>query len=74
MFVMFLLVHNYSVITLDSWHLVYCGPNLSKDHKTVDCECLFIQQLASIAWLHSHLLFSYFRLNFVQGTSYKVLF
>ena len=54
MFVMCPLVHNYSVITLD------CGPTWSKDHKAVDCENLFIQQLASIAWLHSHLLFSYF--------------
>ena len=50
------------------------GPTRSKDHKTVDWECLFIQQLASIPWLHSHLLFSYFRLIFVQGKSYKVLF
>ena len=32
------LVHNYSVITLDNW------PTRSKDHKAVDCECLFIQQ------------------------------
>ena len=60
MFVMCPLVHNYSVITLDNWYLAYCGPTRSKDHKTVDCECLFIQQLASIAWLHSHLLFFYF--------------
>ena len=36
--------HNYSVITLDNWHLAYCDPTRSKDHKTVDCECLFIQQ------------------------------
>ena len=56
MFVMCPLVHNYSVITLDNWYSAYCGPTRSKDHKTVDCECLF----ASIAWLHSHLLFSYF--------------
>ena len=54
------LVHNYSVITLDNWNLAFCGPTRSKDHKIVDCECLFIQQLASIARLHSHLLFSYF--------------
>ena len=74
MFVMCTLVPNYSVITLDNWHLVYCGPTRSKDHKTVDWECLFIQQLASITWLHSHLLFSYFRLIFVQGKSYLVLF
>ena len=51
MFVMWPLVHNYSVITLDNWHH---GPK----HKTVDCECLFIQQLAPIAWMDSHLLFS----------------
>ena len=44
MFVMCPLVHNYSVITLDNWFLAYCGPTRSKDHKTVDCECLFIQQ------------------------------
>ena len=76
MFVMCPLVHNYSVITLDtcSWYLAYCGLTLSNDHKTVDYECLSLQQLASIAWLHSHLLFSYFRLIFVQGKSYKVLF
>ena len=74
MFVMCTLVPNYSVITLDNWHLVYCDPTRSKDHKTVDWECLFIQQLASITWLHSHLLLSYFRLIFVQGKSYKVLF
>ena len=79
MFGMCPLVHNYSVITLDNWHLVYCGPTRSKDHKTldhktVDCECLFIQQLASIAWLHSHFLFSYFRLIFGQGKSCKILF
>ena len=41
MFVMCTLVPNYSVITLDNWHLVYCGPTRSKDHKTVDLECLF---------------------------------
>ena len=69
MFVMCLLVHNFSVITLDNWHLAYCGPTRSKDHKTVYCESLFIQQLASIAWLHSHLLFSYLRLIIVQGKS-----
>ena len=73
-FVMCPLAHNYSVITLDNWHLVYCGPTRSKDHKTVGCECLFIQQLASIAWLHSHLLFSYFGLIFGQGKSFKVSF
>ena len=44
MFEMCPLVHNYSVITLDNWHLAYCDPTRSKDHKTVDCECLFIQQ------------------------------
>ena len=44
MFVMCPLVHNYSVIILDNWHLAYCDPTQSKDHKTVDCECLFIQQ------------------------------
>ena len=65
------LVQNYSV---DNWHLAYCGPTRSNDHKTVDCECWFIQQLASIAWLHCHLLFSYFRLIFVQDKSYKVVF
>ena len=59
------LVHYYSVITLDNLHLAYCGPTRSKEHETVGCECLFIQQLASIEWLHSHLLFSYFRLIFV---------
>ena len=32
-------VHNYSVITLENWHLAYCDPTRSKDHKTVDCEC-----------------------------------
>ena len=74
MFVMCPLVQNYSVITLDNWYLAYCGLARSKDHKTVDCECLVIQQLASIAWLHSHLLFSYFCLICVQGKSYKVLF
>ena len=74
MYVICPLVHNYSVITLDKWQLAYCGPTQSKDHKTVDCECLFIQQFASIAWLHRHFLFSYFRLIFVQSKSYKVLF
>ena len=74
MFVMCPLVHNYSVITLDNWHLTYCGPTRSKEHKTVGCECLFIQQLASNTWLYSHLLFFYFRLIFVQGKSYKRLF
>ena len=49
MLVMWPLVHNISVITLDNWHLAYCGPTRSKDHKMLDCECLFIQQLASIA-------------------------
>ena len=44
MFVMHPLVHNYSVITLDNWHLAYCDPTQSKDHKTVDRECFFIQQ------------------------------
>ena len=44
MFVKCPLVHNYSVISLDSWHLAYCDPTPSKDHKTVDHECLFIQQ------------------------------
>ena len=63
------LVHNYSVITLDNWlTVVLHGPKITKqDHKTVDCECLFIQQFASIAWLHSHFLFSYFRFIFVQS-------
>ena len=42
MLVMCPLVHNYSVITLDNWYLVYCGPTRSNDYKTVDCECLFI--------------------------------
>ena len=74
MFVVCPLVHNYSIITLDNWHLAYCHPAWSKDHKTVDCECLIIRQLASIAWMHSHLLFSYFRLMFIQEKSYKVLF
>ena len=74
MFAMCPLVHNYSVITLDNWHLAHCDPTRSQDHKTVECECLFIQQLALIAWLHSHLLLSHFRLIFVQGKSYKVLF
>ena len=74
MFVMCPLVHNYSVIALDNWHLAYCFPTRCKDQKTVDCECLFIQQLASIAWLQSHILFSYLRLIFVLGKSYKVLF
>ena len=74
MFVMCTLVHNYSVITLDNWRLAYCCPTQSKDQKTVDCESLFIQQLALVAWLHSHLLFSYYILIFVQGKSYKVLF
>ena len=74
MSVMCPLVHNYSVITLDNWHLAYYNPTRSKDHKTIDCKCLFIQLFASIAWLHSNLLFSYFRLTFVQGKSYKVLF
>ena len=32
-------VYNYSVITLDNWHLAYCDPTQSTDHKTVDCEC-----------------------------------
>ena len=44
MFVMCPLVHNYYVISLDSWHLAYCDPTWSKDHKTVDYECLFIQR------------------------------
>ena len=42
MFVMCPLVH--SVITLDNWYLAYGGPTRSKDHKTVDYECLFKQQ------------------------------
>ena len=63
MFVMCPLVHTYSVITLDNWYLAYFGPTRSKDHRTVDCECLFIQQLASIAWLHSHLCFLIFDQN-----------
>ena len=67
MFVMCPLVHNYSVINLANWYLAYCGPTWSKDHKTVDCECLSIQQLASIGWLHSHLLFSYFLINICTG-------
>ena len=74
MFVMCPLVHYHSVITLDNWHLAYCDPTRSKEHKTGGCERLFIQQLASIAWLNRQLLFSYFRLIFVQGKSYKVLF
>ena len=44
MFVMCPLGHNYSVITQDNWHLACCDPTRSKDHKTVDHECLFIQQ------------------------------
>ena len=32
MFVTCPLAHNYSVITLDNLHLVYCGPTQSKDH------------------------------------------
>ena len=44
MFVMCPLVHNNSVIALDNWHLAYCDPTRSTDQKTVDCECLFIQQ------------------------------
>ena len=36
MFVICQLVHNYSVITLDNWHLPYCGPTWSKDQ--VDCD------------------------------------
>ena len=67
MFVMCPLVHNYSLITLDNWHLAYCSPTRTKDHKTVDCECLYIQQLASTALLHRHLLFSYFRLIILQS-------
>ena len=55
MFVVRPLVHKYSVITLANWHLAYCNPTWSKDHKTVGCDfCLFIQQLASIAWMDSH--------------------
>ena len=67
MFVMCPLVHNYSVITLDNWHLANCGPTQSNDHKTVDCDFfyIYIQQSAPNAWVHSHLLFSYFRLIFV---------
>ena len=42
MFVMCPLVHNYSVITLDNWHLANCGPTQSKDHKTVDCDFFYI--------------------------------
>ena len=42
MFVVCPLVHNYSIITLDNWHLAYCHPAWSKDNKTVDCECLII--------------------------------
>ena len=45
------LVHNYSVITLDNLHH---GPKITKQLT----ECLFIQQLAPIAWMDSHLLFS----------------
>ena len=41
MFVMCPLVHIYSA---DNWQLAYCDPKRSKDQKTVDCECLFIQQ------------------------------
>ena len=74
MCVMCPLVHIYSIITFDNWYLANCDPTRSKDHKTVDCECLCMLQLAPIAWLHSHLLFSYVRLIFVQGKSYKVLF
>ena len=74
MYVMCPLVHSYSVITLDNRHLANCDPTRSKDHKTVKFECLFMQQLAPIAWLYSHLLFSDFRLIFVQVKSYKVLF
>ena len=44
MFVMRPLVHNYSVIALDNWHLAHYDPTRSKDHKTVNRECLFIQQ------------------------------
>ena len=44
MFVMCPLGHNYSVITQDNWHLAYCDPTRSKDHETVDHECLFIHQ------------------------------
>ena len=39
MFAMCPLFHNYSVITLNNWHLTYYDPTRSKDHKTVDCEC-----------------------------------
>ena len=42
MFVMCPLGHNYSVITQDNWHLAYCDPKRSKDHKTVDRVCLFV--------------------------------
>ena len=38
------LVHKYFVITQANWHLAYCDPTRSKDHKTVDRECLLIQQ------------------------------
>ena len=62
MCVMCPLVQHYSVITLDNWHSAYCGPTRSKNLKTDDCECWFIQQFASIACVHSHLLFSYLRL------------
>ena len=44
MFEMCPLVHNLLCNSLDNWHLAYCDPTRSKDHKTVDCECLFIQQ------------------------------
>ena len=42
MFVMCPLVHNYSVITLDNWHLAYCGPTQSKDSKLLTVNvCLY---------------------------------
>ena len=66
MFVMCPLVHNYSLMTLDNWYLAYCGPTRSKDHKTVDCECLFIQQSASIVVAQSPFVFLFF-INFCSG-------
>ena len=38
------LVHNYSVITPANWHLAYCDPTRSNDHKMVDCTAISINR------------------------------
>ena len=60
MFVRCPLVHNYSVITQDNWHrIAHADPTRSIDHKMVDCECLFIQQLHGCTVTFSFLILDY---------------